>query len=170
MSQESLVRVWFIGMLVAAVIMAFVPNIYNTFVEERTEIVGESVSDAHIRDIAAQEAAKIQPGVTREYVDECVDALLEVDAAAKDVLVSVNDDYEGLRDVVNANAKTLDDLAKLAVEGNELTKAAVVVADKAQRAANRSHWFLILGSICGLCAMVVLIAVAVRQRREQRGK
>lgn len=172
MSQDQLIRFWLTGMIVAAVVGSFVPTVIKYTTEQYTEqqVIQQSVSDSHIRDIAAQEASKIQPGVTREYVESRVSDLLEVDAAAKDVLVAVNNDYEGLRDVVNANAQALDDLSKLTAEVNRQTEAAVVVADKANKAAHHSHWFLILGSICGLSAMAVLIAVAVRQRRKQRGK
>ncbi|MFA5053562.1 MAG: hypothetical protein WC565_05870 [Parcubacteria group bacterium] len=167
MNQESLVRVWLVGMLVAALVMAFMPDIYNTFVEERTEIVGESVSDSHIRDIAAEEAAKIQPGVTREYVDERCGALLEVDRTAMGVFVAINDDYEALRDVVTGQADAIVEICDVTADIADWTVAEVI---RVERLANRSHWFLILGSVCGLCSMVVLITVAVRQRGKQRGE
>jgi len=157
-------------MLVAAVVMAFVPNIYNTFVEERTEIVGESVSDYHIRDIAAQEAAKIQPGVTREYVDGRV---ADCQSVTNNKYIEIQRDVQGCSQKVADAARVAADTSEMA--GNVLVIAADakrqsgVAVSVAEKAKHHSHWFLVLGSICGLFAVAILVTVAVRQRRKQRG-
>jgi len=160
-------------MIVAAVVGAFVPTVIKYTTEQYTEqqVIQQSVSDSHIRDIAAQEASKIQPGVTQEYVDSRV---ADCQSVTNNKYVEILRDVQGYSQKVAdaASTATAAEQKAAAVESavGEVKNQSATAVSVAEKAKHHSHWFLILGSICGLSAMAVLITVAVRQRRKQRGK
>ena len=148
MSQDQLVRFWLAGMIVAAVVGAFVPTIIEYTTEQYTLQQYVTVSDERVREIVKEETvAPVAPSVTKEYVDQRLSEFGQrADAQNADLARRITDGDSALLAKVNGEAARVDLVADGVERAEEKAAVAHREASNAVRHADNA-WFIVGGFV-----------------------
>ena len=166
MSQDQLVRFWLAGMIVAAVVGAFVPTIIEYTTEQYTSQQYVTVSDERVREIVREEVV-VPPSVTKEYVDQRVSEFGQrADAQDADLARRITDGDSALLAKVNGGAARVDVVAQ---DIEQTAKKAATASREASSAMRRSGdvWLALVAFV--LFWTAIPIAIGINRRRKARG-
>ena len=167
MSQDQLVRFWLAGMIVAAVVGAFVPTIIEYTTEQYTLQQYVTVSDERVREIVKEEVAPVAPSVTKEYVDQRLSEFGQrADAGDAALAQKIAGGDSALLAKVNGEAARVDVVAQ-GVE--QVAEKATTASREASNAVRRTvNLWLALGAVVLFWAAIP-IALGINRRRKARG-